>query len=259
MIDVAAYVGPYPFRELPHPDPATLARVLDREGVRGAWVGYLPAPWQRDPSPGNEALFAQCAPHATLRPVPTIRPDWPEWERTLASAVDRDVPAVRAYPCHWALAPGDRVMRSLAIACGEVGLPLILTVRFEDMRQRSHLDAATDLSAAHVRAAVRADSRVHVIVTAAGREMIEEVHWSLTAEEQSRLWWDFAWVWGPPEDHLGHLFRTIGGDRFVLGLHWPLRLVQGPLANLELLPDDVSGVALADADAILDSARSMAG
>src|SRR5256885_9265179 len=46
MIDCAAYIGPYPFRHLPHPDPDVLVRVLAREGLAGAWVGYLPAPWQ---------------------------------------------------------------------------------------------------------------------------------------------------------------------------------------------------------------------
>ena len=42
-IDVNTCIGPYPFRAVPHPDPDVLARVLAREGVRGAWVGYLPS------------------------------------------------------------------------------------------------------------------------------------------------------------------------------------------------------------------------
>ena len=47
MIDVAAYIGSYPFRHLPHPDADVLVRVLEREGLSGAWVGYLPSVWQR--------------------------------------------------------------------------------------------------------------------------------------------------------------------------------------------------------------------
>ena len=38
MIDVNALIGPYPFRFVPHPDPDVLARVLEREGLSGAWV-----------------------------------------------------------------------------------------------------------------------------------------------------------------------------------------------------------------------------
>jgi hypothetical protein len=119
-------------------------------------------------------------------------------------------------------------------------------VRFEDLRQRHSLDAAGDLSAAHIRHLARAGETVRLIVTAAGREMIEEVHWGLTPAEQARVLWDISWIWGPPEDHLAKLFRTIGPSRFVFGTQWPMRLTQTPRANLDLLPDDLSGAKLAD-------------
>jgi len=241
VIDVNALIGPYPFRFIPHPDPELLERVLDREGLSGAWVGHLPSAFYRDPSSGNAQLYTALAPHAaTLKPVPTIRPDWPDWERALGVATDAGAPAVRAYPAHWQLGPGDARMSELALACGEARLALILTVRFEDLRQRHALDAAGDLQAAAVRSLARAGPRVRLIVTAAGREFIEEVHWGLTPAEQRRVVWDFSWVWGPPEDHLAKLFRSIGSERFVYGTQWPLRLTQNPRANLDLLPDDLA-------------------
>jgi predicted TIM-barrel fold metal-dependent hydrolase len=239
MIDVAAYVGSYPFRHLPHPDPDVLVRVLEREGLAGAWVGYLPSVWQRDPVPGNTSLFAALEPYPTLRPAPIVRPDWPRWERTLEEALDRGAAAIRAYPMHWGMGPDDPSMRELALACGAMGVPLVLTTRFEDLRQRSPLDVASDLTAAHVRALARADASVRLVVLGAGREMLEETHWGLTPAEQGRVYWDFAWIWGPPEDHLAHLVRTIGAERFVYGTHWPLRLTQNPRANLDLLPAEL--------------------
>ena len=256
MIDVAAWVGSYAFREVPHPEPTVLARVLEREGLDGAWVGWLPSAFHRDPAAGNATLFKSLDAHPTLHPTPAIRPDWPGWEQELADGVDRGAPAVRAYPPQWGLGPGDGAMNELAAACADTGLPLILTTRFEDARQRHWMDAAGDLSGAAIRAIIRADSRVRVIVTAAGRALIEEVHWGLTGQERQRLWWDFAWIWGPPEDELAHLFRTIGADRFVLGTHWPLRLVQNPFANLDLLPDDLARAPLADAAAIAAEAKN---
>ena len=130
---------------------------------------------------------------------------------------------------------------------GEARLPLLLTVRFEDLRQRHPLDTAGDLTAAAIRSLARAGSSVRLVVTAAGRDMIEEVHWGLTPEEQRRVTWDISWIWGPPEDHLAKLFRTIGAQRFTYGTHWPLRLTQCPRANLDLLPDDLASTPLADA------------
>jgi predicted TIM-barrel fold metal-dependent hydrolase len=250
MIDCAAFIGPYPFRHLPHPDPEVLVRVLERDGLSGAWVGYLPSVWHRDPAPGNEALFAALAPHRTvLHPAPVVRPDWPGWERSLHELVERGAACVRAYPMHWAMGPHDPQLRALALACGELGVPLVLTVRFEDLRQRHPLDVAGDLTAAHVRALARAGD-VRLVVTGAGRELLEETHWGLTPEEQGRVYWDFAWIWGPPEDQLAHLLRTVGAARFVYGTHWPLRLTQTPRASLDLLPIDLRDPGITDAQTV---------
>lgn len=247
MIDCAAFIGPYPFRALPHPDPEVLVRVLAREGLAGAWVGYLPSAWHRDPAPGNAALFAALTPFRdVLRPAPVVRPDWPGWEHSLRDLVEQGAPCIRAYPVHWGMAPGDPQLRALALSCGQLGVPLVLTVRFEDLRQRHPMDVTGDLSAAHVRALARAGD-VRLIVTGTSRELVEETHWGLTPDEQRRVFWDFAWIWGPPEDHLAHLFRTVGAERFVYGTHWPLRLTQNPRANLDLLPPDLRHDAITDA------------
>lgn len=253
--DVNALIGPYPFRHVPHPDPDVLVRVLDREGTRDAWVGHLPSAFYRDPSAGNAELLAALAPYRErLRPVPTIRPDWPGWERALAAAASEGAPAIRAYPPQWGLGPHDASTRDLAVAAGEQGLALVLTVRFEDLRQRHAMDVAGDLSAAAIRSLARAGEAVRLVVTAASRETIEEVHWGLTDVERRRVFWDISWIWGPPEDHLAKLFRTVGSSRFVYGSQWPLRLVQTPRANLELLPDDVRRAELASASAICRAA-----
>lgn len=247
MIDVNCYIGGYPFRHIPHPEPGVLVRVLEREGLDGAWVGHLPSAFYRDPAPGNDELFAALEPHTErLRAVPCIRPDWPGWQRSLAALVDRGVPAVRAYPPQWGLGPDDAGMRALCGACGEAGVALVLTSRFEDLRQRHWMDQAGDLSAAAIRAVARGNARTRIVVCSAGRSTIEEVHWGLTPAERELVFYDIAWIWGPPEDELALLLRTMGASRFVYGSAWPLRLAQTPRANMVLLPDDVAQAKLAD-------------
>jgi hypothetical protein len=245
LFDFNALIGQFPYRHLPHPEPAVLDRVLERDGLKGAWVGHLPSAFHRDPTEGNAELFASLKPFARLKPVPTIRPDWPNWKSALERSKEQGAPAVRAYPQHWGMGPDDPRMNELAIAAGVRRMALVLTVRFEDLRQRHPLDGAGDLQAAALRALARAGKQVRLVVTAAGKEMIEEVHWGLTPDEQKRVFWDISWIWGPPEDHLAKLFRTIGSERFVYGTHWPLRLTQNPRANLDLLPDGLKGATLA--------------
>jgi hypothetical protein len=220
--------------------------VLDREGLEGAWVGHLPSAFYRDPAQGNPQLYSALVPHAArLHPVPTIRPDWPGWETSLRQAHDAGAPAIRAYPNLWQLGPHDSRMHELGLAAAALRMAVVLTVRFEDLRQRHPIDSAGDLTAAAIRSLARAGN-VRIVVTAAGKEMIEEVHWGLTPDEQARVFWDISWIWGPPEDHLAKLFRAIGAGRFVFGTQWPLRLAQNPSANLSLLPDDVRSATLAD-------------
>ena len=258
-IDVNTCIGPYPFRAVPHPDPDVLRRVLAREGVRGAWVGYLPSAFHRDPSPGNAALYTALEPFAgVLFPAPSVRPDWPGWEAAIAEARERKAPAVRVYPSQLGIGATDPRLLGLVRSCGDAGLVVLLTTRFEDSRQRHWMDSAPDLSGAVVRAVARASTRARIVVTAAGRDLVEETHWGLTPDERARVWWDISWVWGPPEDHLAHLLRTVGADRFVYGSQWPLRLTQTPRANLELLPDDVRSLRLADAAMIADDAAGAA-
>lgn len=264
-VDVNAWIGGYPFRDVPHPEPDVLVRVLDREGFSGAWVGHLPGAFHRDPVPSNRALYAALAPHrAVLHPTPIVRPDWPGWQATLATAVDEGAPAVRAYPAQWGLGAGHSALSELMLACGESGVALHITVRFEDLRQRHHLDAAGDVPAATLRALARlVNSRGHLVVAGAGRELLEETHWGLTPEEQARVWYDFGWIWGPPEDHFEHLVRTIGANRLAWSSWWPLRLTQQSRALVDLLPDRLREItpdsAFADGRSIAVSAARRAG
>lgn len=257
-VDVHCYIGQYPFRHLPHPEPAILERVLEREGVGRAWVGHLPSAFHRDPRHGNTELYRELAGHRErLDPAPTVRPDWPGWERELERALSEGAPAVRAYPPQWGYAPDHSPLIELGHACAAAGLVLLLTVRFEDLRQRSRLDVAGDLSAAAVRAVARGTGAA-VVVTAAGRDFVEEVHWGLTPDEQRRVWWDISWIWGPPEDHLYRLLGTLGAERFVFGTGWPLRLTQAPSANLALLADRGVGATLSDPRALTRLTRKRA-
>jgi hypothetical protein len=126
-------------------------------------------------------------------------------------------------------------MRLLAAACGAANLPLMMAVRLEDGRQRHPNDRAAELPAAAVRALIRSDEDVRLLITHADRGFIEEVHFGSTPEEAARLWWDVSWIWGPPEDHLETLLGTIGLDRFVFGTGQPLRIPEASVAKVDLL------------------------
>ena len=234
-IDVNAFLGRYAFRKVPGGSPASLLETMDRIGIDRAWLSNLSAILWKDPTEGNSVVYLAAAQQSRFRPVPAVHPALPNWKSVLEEALQREAPCVRADPSFYGVDPAGTEMRSLAIACGELGLPLMMAVRLEDGRQRHPHDQARELTPADLRALVRTDPRVRLIVTHADREFIEQVHFGSTPQEAARILWDICWIWGPPEDHLALLLRTVGLERFTFGTGMPLRLPENSVAKLDLL------------------------
>ena len=234
-IDCNAFLGAYPWRKVPGTSPDALLKALGRTKIDVAWVTHLPGLFWRDPTEGNAWLYETARKETRFKPVPTVHPALPSWEKVLAAAVKVRAPAVRCDPLYLGIDPAGSEMRALAAACGSARMPLMLAVRLEDGRQRHPNDRVTELSAAAVRALIRSDKDVRLLITHADRSFIEEAHFGSTPDEARRIWWDISWIWGPPEDHLALLLDTISTDRFVFGTGQPLRLPETSVAKLDLL------------------------
>lgn len=234
-IDVNAFLGAYPWSRLSGTSPDALLAAMDRVGIDAAWVTHLPGLFWRDPTEGNPWLYETCRTRSRLRPVAAVHPGLAHWQDALNEAVDRGAAAVRCDPLFYGLHPSGSEARVLAAACGAAGLPLLMAVRLEDGRQRHPNDVVGELPAAAVRALIRSDPDLHLVVTHADRGFVEEVHFGSTPEEARRIWWDISWLWGPPEEHLAAVLATVGPERFVFGTGQPLRLPENAVAKLDLL------------------------
>ena len=234
-IDVNAFLGAYPYARVPGTAPDRLVEALERVDIDEAWVSHLPSLFWRQPTDGNAWLYDTVARERRLRPVPAVHPGLAGWAATLAEAADHGAPAVRCDPSYYGLDPAGPEVRGLAAACGAARLPLMMAVRLEDGRQRHPNDRAGELPASAVRALIRSDAAVRLLITHVDRAFIEEVHFGSTPEEAARIWWDICWIWGPPEDHLETLVETVGVERFVFGTGQPLRIPENAVAKLDLL------------------------
>jgi predicted TIM-barrel fold metal-dependent hydrolase len=234
-IDVSAFTGAYPWRRVPGTSIDGLLAAMDRVGIDEAWVTHLPGVFWRDPMEGNDWLIQALAAQPRLSPVPAVHPGLPHWEEALAAARDAGAPAVRADPTWYGIDPAGPSMLALARAAAGARMPLMLSVRFEDGRQRHPNDCAGELPPSAVRALIRSDPELRLIVTHGERGFVEEVHFGATPAEAARIHWDITWIWGPPEDHLATLLETIGPERFVFGTGQPLRIPENSIAKLDLL------------------------
>jgi len=234
-IDVNAFIGSFPFRRVGGGSGAELRIAMARTGIDRAWVSHLSAIYWRDPTEGNAELYELAARDQVFRPVPAVHPGLPGWETALDAAAGRGVPAVRVDPTFYGLDPRGPELEALVRAAAARGVPLMMAVRLEDGRQRHPNDGAAELAPWAIRHLIRSDPGVRLIVTHADREFVEQVHWGATPAESARILWDICWIWGPPEDHLEHLLRTVGTDRFCFGTGMPLRIPETSVAKLDLL------------------------
>jgi uncharacterized protein len=244
-VDVNSFLGSYPYRRVPGTSPDALLRAMDRVSVDRAWVSHLPGIFWRDPAEGNPWLYETAARHERFAPVPAVHPGVSGWKAVVAEARKAGAPAIRCDPTYYGIDPSGSSMQDLVRGCSSESMPLVMAVRLEDGRQRHPNDRAAELPPWSVRQLVRTDPKVRLIITHADRPFIEEVHFGSTPEESSRIWWDICWIWGPPEDHLETLLRTIGVERFVFGTGQPLRLPENSVAKLDLLdlsPDDRTAI-----------------
>jgi predicted TIM-barrel fold metal-dependent hydrolase len=249
MIDVNCFVGAYPFRGGVEATPESLLARMDQIGVTEAWVSHLAAIFWRDPTEGNAALL-EAAESPRLRPVLAVHPGLTGWEQVLDEVKSVNAPCVRADPMFYGIDPAGADMVALADACAARGLPLMMAVKLEDLRQRHPNDAAADLAPWAVRTLIRRHPKLRLIITHADRDFIEQVHFGSTPEEAGRILWDVCWIWGPPEEHLALLLETVGVERFCFGTATPMRLPENSVAKLDLLDiDPASRLAIEEGNA----------
>lgn len=238
IIDINAHLGHYPFRVLRHTTAAKMLELMDRSGIAKAVVSSLPAVFYRDAHRGNEELWEETkALRTRLIPVATVNPKYVGWERDLGEAVETwMMKAVTLVPEHHGYSLTDEHGRAALSRISELGVPVVLTQRFEDRRQRHAWDRAEDLTVNAMLAAAKAHPKLKFVlnnwVGLDGAKLVE-------AGLKGRCLIDFARTHVVLRKDVQKLIGTLGVAAVAFGSHAPFDYT-GPslvkLANLEGLP-----------------------
>jgi predicted TIM-barrel fold metal-dependent hydrolase len=150
IIDVNAYLGHYPFRPLRFTSAPKMIEHMNAHGIDMAVVSSLHAVFYRDAHRGNEELFQDVRQFPDrLIPIATVNPKYVGWERDLEEAVERgSAKGVTLLPEHHGYSLTGELGRVALSRIAGYGLPVVLTQRLEDRRQRHHWDVAEDLTTA---------------------------------------------------------------------------------------------------------------
>jgi len=238
IIDVNAYLGHYPFRRLRMNRAAKMVELMDANGIDRAVVSSLHAVFYRNAQRGNEDLHEETKTHgARFIPVATLNPKYAGWRRDLAEAVEHwKMKAVTLVPAHHGYSLTDAHGQAALELIAEYGLPVVLTQRFEDRRQRHHWDVAEDLELKTVIQVARSHPRLKFLLSnwieLDGVQLVE-------AGLKGRCLLDFARLHVLLHQDVPKLIAALGIESLAFGSHMPFDYV-GPslvkLANLEALP-----------------------
>ncbi len=234
IFDINAYVGHYPFRSLRARSAAEVVALMDRHGIDRALVSSLPAVFYRDTHRGNEELWSDVQPWAKrLVPVATVNPRYAGWERDFTAITgEGKARAVTLLPEHHGYALDDETGRSALARIAASGVPVLLTQRFEDRRQRHAWDRAEDLAIGPVIAAAKTFPALRFILS----------NWAgldggmlAAAGMRGRVLIDFARMQVVYRAEVPKLIETLGVEALAFGSHLPFDYAGGSLIKLENL------------------------
>src|SRR5690606_19235182 len=231
-LDINAYIGHWPFRQLRGNTLDAMLTRMDNCGVDKAVVANINGIFYKDTHTANKELFMEVQTDSAFAerfiPFATINPILPWWEHSLQVAHEEwGMKGIRLYPVYHEYDITDEPCLALVRAARDRGMPVSIPLRMIDMRQRSWLDVGTELDLNHVASLVKEvpDAKYIVLDTrqALGRDTTEE---SLNLLQQADILFDTVRGCGVPITgysgvSLHYLLQHFGPEKIAFGTDTP--------------------------------------
>ncbi len=233
LVDVNAYIGHWPFRQLRITTAEGLVREMDRQGIDRAVVANLHGVFYKNVQPANEELAEAAQPFGDrLIPFATLNPEYPGWEEDLRRCVELGLRGLRLYPQYHGYKLAGEAALALVDAAARLGWAVQAPMRLVDRRGRHPMDLGEDLSPADYEAAIGARPNVRWMALAAvgldGRRLPPEASYAV---EISRLT-------AVLRRDIQRLLESVGPGRVVWGTGMPLNMAAPALLRLQALDVD---------------------
>lgn len=234
IIDCNCFWGHYPFRRLQNYHASGLIAAMDRNGIDQALVSSLHTVFYRNVHEGNRELIEDIGDNRDrLWPLATINPKYVGWQDDLNEAVEVwQVKGVSLWPSFHNYALTDELGQGALEKINELDLPVVLTQRLEDRRQRHHWDVAEDLTQQEVLNAIKPFPKLRIAfcnwIGLDGQKLKQ-------AGLQGRCLIDLARLDALIRNSIGALLDTLGADALSFGSHAPFDYVGPSLVKLASL------------------------
>lgn len=151
LIDIHSYIGNWPYRDLKGNTLHEMLRRMNRFGVDKAIVSNLNGIFYVDSQIANEELFDIINEEAEFKdrfiPYAVINPILPWWKGSLkACSEELGMKGIRIYPIYHEYNLTDNVCLEMVRMARDLDMPVGISMRMVDLRERSWLDVNKELT-----------------------------------------------------------------------------------------------------------------
>lgn len=256
LLDINAYVGHWPFKQLQYNTCAKLLERMNRFGVDVSVVSSINGIFYKNTQSANEELFEELNSDKRFRtrfiPFAVINPIYAGWKDDLNACINKmGMKGVRIYPQYHDYEITDPSLIELVKLARDTALPVAIDIRMVDSRQRSWMDIPLfdynapvkkdiiekEWSLRNIIPLVKAvpDARYIVVNLANSTDLSEE---DTNLVKKSDILFDTSGRAIRAENTLSEMLKRFGKEKFAFGSHSPiLDFLTGRL-RIESMTDD---------------------
>jgi predicted TIM-barrel fold metal-dependent hydrolase len=257
LLDINAYVGHWPFKQLKHNTCSLLLDRMNKFGVDACVVSNINGIFYKNTQSANEELYDEInsGSRFTKRFIPfaVINPIYAGWRNDFETCITKfGMKGLRLYPQYHDYEMTDPSLVELVKLARDRGLPVAFDIRMVDSRQRSWLDiprmemnpsAKVDVitkewTLKHVLPIIReVPDAKYMIVNLANSVKLSDAEMDVV--RKADILFDTSGRVIRGDDTLSELLKRFGREKFAFGTHSPiLDYLTGRLRIESLPPSD---------------------
>ncbi len=223
LVDINAYIGHWPFKQLKHNTCEKLLERMNRFGVDVSVISNLNGIFYKNTQSANEELYHELKSDRSFNdrfiPFAVINPIYAGWRDDLETCCNKmGMRGIRLYPLYHDYELTDSSLIELVKRARDRGLAVAFTLRMVDSRQRSWMDIMKEWELKDIIPVLsEVPDAKYLILNIANSMKLSDKETELI--KSSDIVMDTS---GREISNLSELLNKYGKDKFAFGTHSPI-------------------------------------
>lgn len=239
LIDINAYIGHWPFKRLRDNNCEGLLGRMKEYGTDLSVITNLNGIFYKNTQSANEELYEEIRSKKAYKdrflPFAVINPIYAGWKDDFMTCVkDLGMKGIRVFPNYHDYTIDDPNLQDLVKMARDHDVPVALTMRIVDSRQRSWMDLASEWALKDYVPLLRAvpDAKYMMLNLGTGLALPAEDEATL---KSANVLFDTS---GRHITHFANVFNRFGKEKFAFGSHFPVFDYYTGLLRIESLRNE---------------------